>query len=89
MPAVRSVTGATGPAGPPGPAGAAGFPQPREFFQPAPSDTWLIVHNLGRLPVVNVIDTAGQQVFGEVHHLDENNLNIVFSHPFSGSVLLS
>jgi hypothetical protein len=86
MPAVRPTPGPQGPAGP---AGAPGFPQPREFPQAAPASVWAVSHGFGRFPVVNVIDSAGTQVLGQVHHQDENNLTISFSSPFSGRVLVS
>ena len=83
MPAVRPVPG------PPGPPGPAGFPQPAEFVQAVPASTWFVPHGFGRLPVVNVIDSAGTQVLVDVHHDSEDALTINVSAPFSGRVLLS
>lgn len=43
-------------------------------------------HNLGKLPAVTVLDSAGDEVEGDVQLLDLNNLTVSFSAPFSGTV---
>jgi hypothetical protein len=48
------------------------------------SPTWAIQHNLGKRPSVSIQDTAGSQVVGSVEYIDENNLVVTFSAPFSG-----
>jgi len=57
--------------------------------QPAPATVWSIAHGFGRYPLVNVLDSAGTQVLGEVFHADADNLIVRFSSPFSGRVLLT
>jgi hypothetical protein len=46
-----------------------------------------VPHGLGKRPAVTVIDTAGDEVIGDVAHTDVNNLTVSFSAPFSGTVL--
>lgn len=57
--------------------------------QAIPSDTWAIVHNLGKKPSVTVIDTAGTEVEGEVKHISLNEVKIMFSAAFSGNATLN
>lgn len=52
--------------------------------QEVASLSWLVVHNLGKVAAVQVQDSAGTQVEGDVHWLDENTVRIDFTAPFSG-----
>jgi hypothetical protein len=45
---------------------------------------WNVTHNLGKLPSVTVINSAGEEVVGEVNHTDNNSLTITFAGGFSG-----
>lgn len=59
-------------------------------IQSTPSTTWTVVHNLGYHPGgVSVIDSAGTKVYGDVTHINNNQLVINFSAGFSGKVYLS
>ena len=51
------------------------------------SSTVTVTHNLGKLPAVTVIDSAGDEVKGDVDHQGINQLVISFSAPFSGKVI--
>jgi hypothetical protein len=58
--------------------------------QPAPSDEWVIAHGLNTKPAaVAIFDTSNTMVFGDVDHVDENNLVIRFSAPFAGTAYLT
>jgi len=74
-------------AGPPGPRGASaiGF----TFNQPTESDSWVINHNLGFAPSVQVFNAGGLEVIGEIHHISINQVVISFNTPMSGSARLS
>lgn len=52
--------------------------------QDIPSDTWVITHNLGRMPGVSVVDSAGSQVYGDIQYNDTNTITIRFSAAFAG-----
>jgi hypothetical protein len=68
-------------AGPPG--SAAG-----SFTQPFTNQSSVTVnHNLGKRPSVAVIDSASDEVTCDVHHIDLNSLQIVFSASFTGNVI--
>lgn len=44
-------------------------------------------HNLGKRPAVTVIDSAGDEVFGDVEHVGPNELTISFGSNFTGTVI--
>ena len=46
----------------------------------------VVTHNLAKLPAVTVHDSAGDEVVGQIEHLDINILQVTFSAPFSGTV---
>jgi len=51
--------------------------------------TWTIVHGFGYKPNVNITDSAGNQVIGEVDYPDVNTAVITFSGAMSGTADLS
>jgi hypothetical protein len=53
------------------------------------SATWTVAHNLGKNPSVSIVDSAEEEVIGEVQHVDVNNLIIRFSAAFSGKAYLN
>jgi hypothetical protein len=78
--------GEQGPAGPEGPAGGEDLNYIHNFtFE----DTVDVQHNLGKYPAVTVFDSAGEEVEGEVDHIDINRLIISFTNPFTGMVILN
>lgn len=52
--------------------------------QQTAADTWEITHNLGKYPAVTVIDSAGDQVEGDLQYLGLNTVRITFGAAFSG-----
>lgn len=52
--------------------------------QALPSDFWMIEHNLSKLPSVTITDSSGNEIEGEVTHIDLNSLTVTFSAPFAG-----
>ena len=81
---VRGVTGPEGPQGIPGTNGGS-----FEYSTVAPSDTWVITHNLGKNPSVTVVDSANTVVIGNIEYLSDNELVITFAGAFSGSAYLN
>jgi len=43
-------------------------------------------HNLNKYPAVTVIDSAGDEVVGEVYYTSPTQLTVRFINPFSGSI---
>lgn len=53
--------------------------------QPTISSTWTVPHNLGYRPTVSVTTSGGVEVDGgEIVHLSNNTLQILFDDSFSG-----
>lgn len=59
------------------------------FVQSLPSALWTVTHGLGFVPDVQVFDSAGDQVEGDVTHVSANQLTIAFSAGFAGDAYLN
>ncbi len=57
--------------------------------QLAPAAIWNVVHNLNKYPAVSVVDSAYEEVIGEVVYIDANNLQVKFTAPFSGQAYIN
>lgn len=57
--------------------------------QQAASATWTVVHNMGKKPSVSIVDTADDEVIGQVTYNSNNQLTIAFSAPTSGKAYLN
>lgn len=57
-----------------------------EHNQTIPALEWLVNHDLNKYPSVEIIDSAGRVVIGEVQYIDANNLAVRFEILFSGKV---
>ena len=53
------------------------------------SAVWNVTHNMGKFPAVDVIDTGGTNVEGDIFYVDANNLTLTFSAPFTGTAYLN
>lgn len=51
--------------------------------------TWIIQHNMYKYPSVSVVDSAENQVVGDVEYTTLNSLTITFTAPFSGKAYLN
>ena len=62
------------------------FQQLRNYIhtQTSASDVWNVQHNLGKFASVTVVDSGENQVIGDVHYVDLNNVTITFTASFSG-----
>lgn len=43
-------------------------------------------HDLQKYPSVSVVNSAGDEVVGDIKYLDINNLTVTFTAPFSGRI---
>lgn len=90
QPATSSVISSAaqpGPRGATGPEGPAGAGSEWPFASPVA--TWTVRHNLGRHPLVQVLDTTGAQFDADVEYADVNTVVITHAQPVAGSALLS
>lgn len=67
--------------GPQGPAGTGAY----VHSQSSPSTTWTINHNMGIRPAVELLDTGGQEIDGDVSHTSVNQ-TIVRLNPASAGI---
>lgn len=87
LPGEPGPPGEDGPPGPQGPPGSGNFVYVHD--QVAPSDTWVVVHNLGAYPNVTAVDTAGSIIFGGVIYDNANQLTLSFTLPVNGKAYVS
>lgn len=59
------------------------------YIKDSASDTWDIVHNLGKYPSISVMDEFGNEVEGEYSHISVNEVQLKFSAAFSGIAFLN
>ncbi|MEI9964364.1 MAG: hypothetical protein WDM92_06330 [Caulobacteraceae bacterium] len=71
--------------GPPGPPGTGGGVADFIFTQAFPATPWVVNHNLGRKPLVAVLDVGGNEVEAAVQHISVNQLRVSFAAPQAGS----
>lgn len=80
-------TGIRGERGTQGPQGPAGVVAQYTHAQPAPSDVWVVNHNLGARPQVSVLSVGGKELMAEVIHSNENQALIYFDQPTAGTAI--
>jgi hypothetical protein len=54
------------------------------YIQSLPASIWTIAHNLNHYPDVTLYDDTDDQIFGNIHHDDANQVSIIFSTPIAG-----
>ena len=53
------------------------------------SDTWVIVHNLNKYPSATIINSAGDEVIGDIFYNNLNQITITFKGAFKGKATLN
>jgi hypothetical protein len=59
------------------------------FNQAVASATWTVQHNLDKFPSCTMVLSTGQQGYGDVTFIDENNLTITFAGAESGKAYIN
>jgi len=59
------------------------------FTQAVASATWTVQHNLNKFPSCTMVLSTGQQGYGDVTFIDENNLTITFAGAESGKAYIN
>jgi hypothetical protein len=59
------------------------------FTQSTPATVWTINHDLGKYPAVNIVDSANDEVIGEVKYNSTSQIVLTFSAAFSGKAFLN
>lgn len=72
--------GIQGPPGPPGASGA-GF----VHTQGSAATEWIVNHNLGFKPSVEIFDAGGREVEADVLHMSDNQVRIYFTSAVAGT----
>jgi hypothetical protein len=59
------------------------------FSQGVPAATWAVQHDLNKFPSCTMVLSTGQQGYGDVTFIDENNLTITFAGATSGKAYIN
>ena len=59
------------------------------FTQTEPSTEWIVDHTLGKNPSVEVVDTAGSRVQGDIKYESITRIVLSFMYPFAGKAYLN
>lgn len=64
---------------------------PQRYIHPqsTPDNVWTITHNLGLLPQVTIMNSAGQVVEGDINYISNDVVELTFVAQFSGIAILS
>lgn len=76
-----ATPGPQGPAGVPGPAGGSLY----VHTQSAAASEWVIQHDLGAWPLIDLFDTAGNRIIGQILHINLNQSRSYFNVSVAGS----
>ena len=59
------------------------------YTQAIAASIWNVQHDLDKFPSVSIVNDDNTQVFGSVEYVDNNNLIITFTAPFSGKAYMN
>ena len=59
------------------------------FEQTVPSNEWVIEHNLGKRPTVDIVDVFGNVITGFIHYDSDNKITITFENEWQGVAYLN
>ena len=59
------------------------------FEQTVPSNEWVIKHNLGKRPTVDIVDVFGNVITGAIHYDNDNQITISFENNWQGIAYLN
>jgi len=80
----RQYTDPTGGGG-----GPVGGDKTYVHIQSSPSAAWSVIHNLGKYPAVDVVDSGGSEVIPDIHYVDANNVTVNFGSATSGKAFVN
>ena len=66
--------------------------QTRDYYvhdQQVSSSSWVVTHNLNKFASVNIVDTANDEIIGEVTYNGLNQITITFSSAVSGKAYIN
>lgn len=84
---VAITVGIQGPEGIQGPPGASGGVYLHE--QASASDLWVMNHNLGHRPIIELFTIGGLGMDGSIVHINNNQAQVLFSSPIAGYATLA
>lgn len=59
------------------------------YTQSSAASVWTVNHNMGKFPSVTILDTANDEVEGQVNHISNTQLTITFSASVAGKAIMN
>lgn len=57
--------------------------------QTEPKSTWIITHNLGKYPSIDIIDDNNIIIMGEIEYISKNKIIARFNKEYTGKAILN
>ena len=57
--------------------------------QDVASDEWDITHNLDKYPSVSIVDSSGNNIYGNINYINVNRIKIYFQSAFTGKAYMN
>ena len=54
-----------------------------------PKSIWIITHNLGKYPSIDIIDDNNIIIMGEIEYISENKIIARFNKEYTGKAILN
>ena len=59
------------------------------YEQLNPTNSWTINHGLNKRPSITIIDLNDNVVYGDIQYINDNQVTLIFSKPFTGKVIFN
>lgn len=59
------------------------------YEQTEPKSIWIITHNLGKYPSIDIIDDNNIIIMGEIEYISENKIIARFNKEYTGKAILN
>lgn len=59
------------------------------YEQTEPKNAWIITHNLGKYPCVEIINDNNIKIMGEIEYISENEIIARFNKEYTGKAILN
>lgn len=67
---------------------ASAIPQPLRFEFPTPALSWVVLHGLGHVTLIQLFDTSGVEIQASLVNYTDSEARVTFAEPTAGYVLV-
>ena len=59
------------------------------YEQSNPTNSWTINHGLNKRPSITITDLSDNIVYGDIQHVNDNQVTLTFNKPFTGKAIFN